>query len=1126
MNTYTPLAAVFAMAAVGAPLVCQAQDPAAEYKNVATLRAAKKNAEALQVVDRVLAAYGNPTSRVAQQFYHFTPFFYWQKGEILVQMGELDKAYDVFKQLSGTEAFKAPAMLQRSKELPGQKEEGYAPLLSAAKFQMGNIRYQQAVGKEGKSGDAAKFEECIPLLEEYLKLYETRKVTKKELSWKLDGKVCFLLMQSYLLKPSPDFAKAGEYMEKGRKAKAALPDDMLMSGLNTVLNVALKNPQYIAWGSKLIESNPSSFHMPAERMAPHGAALFNFGIAATKVWEEALREGDMKLAADAARTTYSLFGLVPDVAETTQALRGVTKLLGDTTARISDDKLGVTIDGARAKALTPKYEALTNEHTELEAYATLSLANVAAQMGSNRLAKAGYKVLLDRYPKMRQKKGEESTELRDLNYLQYAQFSRLTGDEETATKYENMLDPSKVGAGNKNTVVLNKMARLVREKQWEEVVPVADEVIAGMSNDVGSPNYVSAVFSKLAALYMLHRYEDVVKTGEEFLSSGMLTPGKLTEEQVRQYEPQSMFFVSDAYKELAAQDPANLDKALTAAENFMKKYPVLNAAENPMAPNVYYNAVTVLLKRRGHGDPAADKQDLEKALRYCEVIGNHWKENDLYPTARLLAGSILINGEDDSVKPNGIIALEEAADSALKQPDGKGKPIAANALFWLASYGVEYPRDGEDESALNARIDGYLDRFWKEADYEGNPYALQTVSLLLSRAENSHSAEVFDAAEQKAKEIIAREANFAFKKNIQNPDLEKTINSYVVSFVNGQKTLHNKDLTIEEKTELFTNFPGISKDDKYTNAILHMALLNSMNEAMVAAKRAGEADRASQIERDIARSFRQMRDAFKPADLTNFICVQVGNYEVDYARRLPAGSNDRKEEVNMALSYFNQVIERHRDMVKEASLGKANALALSDDDGKRKEAFDLYTQLASGTDPAVVGPALIGLTDLNMSTRNFKAAVDSAGKFVDMRGVGTGKERLSMMLKLGEAFCESGDVQKGLQTYMNLYAQNRGNITFSAPACKAIMEQLWKRNTPTSGDRLKGDFKQSDRWRAWNTGQDYVTQVKKAGIEAKMTPAERDLFNEVTILLDQYAKDPKVQQEEKEKNAFQAQLKK
>lgn len=1121
MNTHTPLTAALAMAAVGAPLVCQAQDPANEFKVVTQLRAAGKNKEALETAEKVLKVYGNPASRVAQQFAFYTPFFYWQKAEILTALGEYDKAYEVFNELNTKEMYREPSMIERSKALPGWKEEGYMPLVSASLFQMGNIRYQQAAGSEGKPGDPAKYEECIPLLEKYLKLYESKKVSKKEQDWKLDGKVCFLLLQSYLLKPQPDFTKAGEYLEKGRKAKATLPDDMVMSGLGTVLSVALSNPEYVEWGAKVIDSNPESFHMSPERMAPYGAIVFNYAVNAAKMWENALREANMKQANEAARTTYALFSLVPDSLETYQSLASLVKMLGDYPRPIPDKAMGTSYDATKSKNLAKMYdEKLIQKHSELDAYAILSQASSAAQMGSSRLAKAGYKVLLDRYPNMTQK--EQS--LRDVNYLQYAQFARATGDEATASKYEQMIDPSKVGDVNKNAVVINKMARLVREKAWEEVVPTADEVMLALSSEKGSSNYVGANFSKLAALYMLQRYEEVVREGEALLSSDMLKPGQLTPEQVREYETQALFFVTDSYKELAVRDPQNLDKSLATAETFMKKYPTLNVAENPMAPNVYFDAVTVLLKRRGHGKPEDDKKDLQKALRYCDVIAKHWQESDLYPTSRLLAGSIIINGDDDDQKPAGIIALEESADSALKLPDGKGKGVAANALFWLASYGPEYPREGEDEAALQARLNGYFDRFWKEADQEGNGFALQMASLQLSRALNAKDVAAYESSLANTQKIITREANFAHKNDVQNPELEKTINSYVESYVNGEKTLHNKELTLQEKTDHLTNFPGIAKEDKYTNAILHMALLSSMNQAMVEAKRAGDTDRAGELEREISGSFRQMRDAFKPADLTNFICVQVGNYEVDYARRLPAGSAARNEEVGMALSYFDRVLENNRDMINEATLGRANALALSSEATKRQEAFKLYTKLAAASDPAVVGPALMGLTDLNMSMKNYKAAVESANKFVNMRGVGSGRDRLVMMLKLGEAFCESGEVQKGLQTYMNLYAQNRGNITFSAPACKAMMEQLWKRNAPASGDRLQGNFKQSDRWRAWSTGQDYVRQVRRSGIEAKMTPAERDLFNEVSLLVDQYSKDPKVQQEEKEKNAFQAQL--
>lgn len=1118
---------VLALAILGTPLVCHAQDPAAEFKVVQQLRAEKKPADALKRIEQVLAVYGNPNSRVGKQFSYFAPFFLWQKAGILCDMGDYDQACATYKELASNAAYKERSMIERSKVLPGWNDEGYAPLLTMALFQQGLARYQQASGANGKEGKREVFEQCIPLLEEYLKLYDGGKVSQREKKMKVDGQVCALLLQAYLQKEQPDFNKAGVYMERMGKAKAILPDDMVMNALSTVMRIASENPQYIEWGSKMIESNPGSFHVAPHRLAPYTGNLFNYGLRSVRLMEEGLHAGSMDQALSCLRTANKIFGIMPDTVEARDSLMDVVKLVGSSARSVADKNMGITYVGDRSKACAERLNSLIKDHTELEAYTALTLANAAARMGSNRLAKAGVKLLLERYPHLRQQGGEKK-EMRDLNYLQYSQFCRATGDEATALKYEGKLNPENVGEGNKNVVAINKMIRLTKEKQWEQVIPAAEEVLSGLNKETDTLNYVGAYFSKIAALYYLSRMDQVVKAGTELLESGMLTPkeGGLTPEQVLNYEPQTMYFVMDAYKELGAQEPKNYDKAMAMADAFMQKYPSINLQENSMAPNVYFDAITVLMKRRGHGDENADKADLQKALRYCEVIAKNWKDHELYPTSRLLAGSILINGDDDSEKPKGIEALEECVPAALKLEDGKGKPVASNALFWLVSFAPEYPREGEDASALAARVKGYFDTYWKDVDSEGDAYALQMASLQLSRSLDSKDVAAYEAALANAQKVIAREATFDFKNNVHNPELERTINSYVDSYVNGEKAFHDKVLTLEEKTQHLTNFPGIDPQDKYSNAILRMALLNSMNEALVSAKRGGKTEEVTALERDIARSFRQMRDAFKPQDLTNFICVQVGKFEVDYARRFRSGSPERKQEVEVALSYFTQVLERGTDYQSEAELGKAQALSLSDDSAAQKEAFALYSKLASVQDPSVVGPALIGLTDLNMSTGNYQGAVDSASKFMNVRGGSTPRERLEMMLKLAEAYCSSGKVQEGIQTYVNLYSQNRGNIAFSAPAVKGIMTQLWKRNTPSSGDRLKNNFKQSDHWRAWNTGRDYVNQIRRAGIDKKMSPSERDLFNEVILLVEEYSKDAGVQREEKEKNDFQSQLSK
>ena len=262
-----------------------------------------------------------------------------------------------------------------------------------------------------------------------------------------------------------------------------------------------------------------------------------------------------------------------------------------------------------------------------------------------------------------------------------------------------------------------------------------------------------------------------------------------------------------------------------------------------------------------------------------------------------------------------------------------------------------------------------------------------------------------------------------------------------------------------------------------------------------------------------------MTNEFKPSDLTQFICVQVGNYEVDYARRLN-DANMRNEEATTALAYFEEAISRGGEYTEQAKLGKASALGLTNDDSKKKESAQMFETLAASQDQEIAGPALFGITKLHMATGNYAEAVKSAKRFEDA-GIRTGRK--DMQLLYGEALAKNKDYDNALVAYTNLY-QDMGNIAYSAPACKALMEIYWERNTPATGDRLAGTFKPSDHWRAWNTAQVYVKRIRESKLETKMTPDDRDKYNEVVTLLNQYAADAGVQREDKENKAFQAQI--
>ncbi|MBQ3240126.1 MAG: hypothetical protein IJB00_02965 [Akkermansia sp.] len=1132
MNNYS-IATVMAALALTAPMVSHAQDPLSSLGQVKKLSGAGRADEALALCEQVLKRYSG-NGAMAKQFAYLMPFYAYEKGEILRTAKRYDEAYNAYKEFRDSAKWKDKALLEKAKAmLKDRMPEAYAPYLTQCIFQMGHCRYLQGAGDAKTPGVAAKFDEAIPLLEEYLDLLKKNKVSRTERQLKLDGRVCFLLVQSYLLKPQPDFKKAGQYLDLSRKSKGRVPDDLAMTGLGTIVKVATQNPENAGWIYKVIESSPASYRMEPLRAATHAAKFLNHGVKAASVAGKSMGTNP-EMALEALRSANALLGLVPDVREVSVNLVDNIKGLGKYTGVISDPIPGTSYSAARQKKTFASYKNMLGNNQNLEGLAIMYTGNTALNVGSTRLGKAGFQVLADRYPNLssgvkKDKDGKPMekdgkpvlNELRNTIFMQLSQLCYATGDDEGGAKYEKRVDGASLEGGQSKSLAFNKLRRILSQQQWAEVIPAAEAVKNEYKDNPSNKFYATAQYSIVAAYYKQQMYDELIPAARELLGGKILVAGEgkdaLTAKEVATYGSQGYYFLIDAYMKKARQDAKLYDEAIAVFEEFAKTFPSLSMEENVMVHHMHYNVADAYLKKAERTvDEAAQEKLKEQALSYLKVITDNWPKCDYYPTAELLTASVNIMKDDMAVKQSAIAALERATDAALAMEDGKS--TAANALYWLASYGKEIKNEGESDDAQAARVKGYVDRFWKEADYEGNSFALQMVSEMLATVKDKES---FAAAVERARTVIGREATYNHNQNQAEPELEKTINAYVKSYVAGSKTYDGKELTLEEKTQHFTNFPGIQPTDKYARAIFRMAQIRAMNEEL---KGLEDETAKNKMTNDIQATFREMTREFRPDDLTNFICVQVGDYLVRYVSEFPKPS-ERKDEINLATTYYDKVLERKGDMQGEAQLGKANALAFSGEADKQKEAEVLYTQIASSPSAAVSAPALMGLTKLHLSSGNAAAAVETASKYVAVNRT-KNNDRLDMLLMLGEAYAKSGKVKEALQTYMNLYNQNKGNISYSAPACKAIMELFWERNAPASGDRLKGNFKASDRWNAWNTGQQYVTLIKRSNLLDKITPAERDAYNAVENLLNKYKADAGVQKEDKANRDFQSQLKK
>ncbi len=1115
MNTYTTAVSVMAALAFSMPLVCQAQDPLSSLNKVKALAKQGKTEEAVKLCDAVIKRFSGKGA-TAKQFAYVLPFYAWEKAETYFKGGQYDAAYNAYKAFMDEPRWKEPALLSQAKsKLPGQPE-AYEPFFTYALFQMGNCRYKQGTAE---TPDKSKLEDAITCYEKYLDLVNKGKVSATEKKLKIEGQICFILVQAYILREKPDFQKAAQYLEKSRKVKGRVPDDMAMEGLNTIVRVAISNPENVGWVYKLIESSLASYNLDPARAGRNANKFYKLGQNAYKVMDAGLRSGNDKQAAEAARSSNALFGLVSDMAPVRTALNAQVKALSAYKKALTDPGTGAIMNVNSSRKLLATYRSLEEQGSLFDGFSVLSSATIAKDIGSNRLAKGGFQLLYDRYGKLAlpgKGEGAESRPLRNTVIMQLGALCRLTGDDEAGLKYEKMLEGEDMGDQTK-VLVFQKMSRAVTDKDWQSVIPAAKEVIEQFAAEKTNKLYLTARYMLVAANYSIGAYDEVVKTATELISSGEMkasdTKDGLKEKEAANYDNQVYYFLTDSYARLAAQDPTQRANAIKTFDEYAAKYTTDDLTMAPMADKMYYAAIDQHMK--SYDAAADDKTAAEhraKALKYCDHICEKWKQSDLYPTAELLAAGMLLNHTDDAVKATSIERLKKAADAGVALKSKSGRATASNALFWLASYAGEYPEAGETEEAAKARCREYAERYWVDGDAEGDPFVLPMVSLYLNQAD---SAESFEKAVKRAQDTIAREATYMFKNNKSDPELEKTINTYVDIYVKGNKAYNNKTLTLEEKTAHFTSFPGIDPNDKYTNAIFRMAQINSMNMEMSALK--GDKAAKEKLEEQIMGVFRDMTNSFKPSDLTNYICVQVGDYLVNYVGKFPDPST-RTEELDQAVAYYDAVIDRSRDLVADAERGKANALAYSNDPAKQKLAAELYTKVAANPSPDVGGLALVGLTKLHLRTGNATAAIETTTKY--MRNRQNQRDRLEMMLMQGEAYDKANDPKNALLAYMNLFNQYKGKVQYSAKACLAIMEIFWKRNNPMKGDRLSKGFQNSDRWTAWNTGLLYENLVRKNGLEAKLTPEERDEFNKVVTAVYNYGKDPAVMKEDKDNKEF------
>ena len=321
-NTTLTLAAL----ALTTPMLCQAQDPVGSLAQVKQLAAAGKIDEAAQLADKVVAKFSGE-GNLAKQYCYVIPFYLWEKATMYMKAGRYDEAVNAFKKLNPGQRWSSKEFLNTARANLSEEQMDYVLMYSTASiFQQGHARYKQAIGTEGKGGDLSKLDEAIKYLDEYLKLLEKGKVSKAEKKMKVESQVCFLLMQACLMKPTPDMEKAKAYLDKSSQGKGKLPDDMAIQGLESIMKVATTKPEYIDWAYRIIEGNPSSYNLGAQRSAKFAGKFLNMGIRVASLVPKFMQNNNPKgieQGAQAARAAAALFSVMPDLREVVRSRKHI-----------------------------------------------------------------------------------------------------------------------------------------------------------------------------------------------------------------------------------------------------------------------------------------------------------------------------------------------------------------------------------------------------------------------------------------------------------------------------------------------------------------------------------------------------------------------------------------------------------------------------------------------------------------------------------------------------------------------------------------------------------------------------------------------------------------------------------
>lgn len=874
------------------------------------------------------------------------------------------------------------------------------------------------------------------------------------------GQVYSVIAQCHMLSSKPNFAEGTKALAsciQNRYRGQGIADSYIVDATLNMIKASLQLGK-TAEAIDFIRKHPSSLNIGPDRMSPFCVTTVNLAAEVWKKLAEAQDKGDTKLADDCYQLVLILSAVVPDKADVQVSIRPMVDMLN--TLKLPAIRYqGINYLKYLYDASLKSYDKM---EVPIESYAVKNIASIYGNMGSARLAKSAFQVMEERYPMAQD---------REQNLFRLIATTWQLGDFDQGNKYIDTF--VKAYPKSEYMGIINSLSieSLLKQGKFDECLVQARKLKELYKDDQQNDFYILASFCEASSLFQLKRYTEAVPFYVEFLKSYEDT----------RYAQQAIYQLGSAYLSLR-----NWDEAIKTMGRYITKFPEKDE-KNTLLPFAYYERAFSYAQRNNEGDD-------ENCIQDCKYIIDNFKTVKVYPNALVMLGNIYStsDGEDADARLKEANELYLMALETAKEQ--KNLNVASEAIYNLVT---NYAMDGTPEGKAEAQK--YYDLFWKEVDdpEKSNDFALR-IGVEGMRL-NKEGGPAFDAAVTKLQQIIVREG----RRDALNPAVEQAIGAYSTEYFDTMQAM-GKPLTQDQAKEHFYNFPGLTNEDMGLRTLLRTALID-VYQAMISNAKPEDTNLKAELEGAVNVFFQELERDFKPADLSTYTLLKLGTHL------------SRSSQSLRSIPYFDEILKRNKESVRDARFNKAIALGLSKEAARIDEGIELMSRELDNErnqpapDYAAMEEAQYYLTQFYFDKQDYDKTLEQADKYLEVRS--NTKNKVNVLLLQAEAYEKKNDLDRALVAYLNIAGLYTPRVSVSAPATVKVMELYWQRNRPKPNATQEDLLKSSDRHLAWKEGASYVRKMKPN--ESKMTIPDRNKFRAVEELTKKYGNDPAIMAEDK-----------